>query len=151
MTNGHRLNGSRLAGLLGPTLMERGHPSESVLLAKDEMLFAEGERAEAFYVVDRGRIRLELSTPGRPTTIVQTIGPGDLVGLSWFSPNGKWSWDARAVIDTELHRFDADEVQRACNQDETLRADVAGCVANEAIRRLHAARLQLIDLFGGAS
>lgn len=150
MTNGHRLNGSRLAGLLNPVLIEREMPSDRIALAKDELLFVEGETADAFYVVDRGRIRLELSTPGRPTAIVQTIGPGDLVGLSWFNPNGKWSWDARAVVDTDLHRFDAGEVQRACNQDEHLRAEVASCVANEAIRRLHAARLQLIDLFGAA-
>ena len=148
MNNGHRLNGARLAGLLTPVLIERGTPRELVPIPKGDLLFEEGGSAETFYVVERGRVRLELSTPGRPTAVIQTIGPGDLVGLSWFNTNGKWSWDARAVVDSEVLAFDASEVHRACNQDASLRADVAGCVANEAIRRLHAARLQLVDLYG---
>jgi len=151
MTNGHRLNGSRIAGLLAGPLSERGTPSERIHLDPGTVIFEEGGAADAFYVVERGRIRLELSTPGRPTTIVQTIGPGDLVGLSWFTVNGTWSWDARAVVDTDLRVFDAAAVRAACADDDALRADIGSCVAAEAIRRLHAARLQMIDLFGGAT
>jgi CRP-like cAMP-binding protein len=149
MTTGHRLNGSRLVGLLREALGERGVHEDLIHLEKDELLFEEGAPAEKFYVVERGRIRLELSTPGKPTAIVQTIGVGDLVGLSWFNANSRWSWDARAMIETDLREYDASLVRRVCNQDPNLRAEVAGCVANEAIRRLHAARLQLVDLFGG--
>lgn len=151
MSIGHRLNGARLAGLLTPVLIERGSPRELIPIRKGELLFEEGGQAEKFYVLERGRVCLELSTRGKPTAIIQTIGPGDLVGLSWFNPNGTWSWDARAVVDTEALAFDASEVHRVCDQDAALRAEVAGCVANEAIRRLHAARMQLVDLFGNAA
>jgi CRP/FNR family cyclic AMP-dependent transcriptional regulator len=149
---GHRLNGSRLVGLLTGVLASGGTPPAPVEYERDEVLFREGGSAGVFYVIERGRVRLEVSTPGRPTAVIQTIGPGDLVGLSWFGrAGGRWSWDARAIMDTRALSFDAAAVRAACADDAALRADVASCVADEAIRRLHAARLQLVDLFGRAS
>ena len=151
MAEGHRLNGARLAGLVNPVLEERGSPARRQIVPKGRLLFEEGGRADHFYVVERGRIRLELSTQGKATATIQTLGPGDLVGLSWFNPNARWSWDARAVVECEVLAFDAGEVLRAGNQDPELRAEIAGCIANEAIRRLHAARMQLVELFGNAA
>ncbi len=149
---GHRLNGSRLAGLLNPVLAGSGAPVVRADFSRDELLFREGEPAATFYVIERGRVRLELSTPGRPRAVIQTIGPGDLVGLSWLGgAGGRWSWDARAVTDTTALAFDAALVRDVCGMDDGLRADVATCVANEATRRLHAARLQLVDLFARAA
>lgn len=152
MMQGHRLNGSRLAGLLQPVLAELGAPVTDAAFARDELLFRESEPAATFYVIERGMVRLELSTPGRPTAVIQTIGPGDLVGLSWFGgAGGRWSWDARAMMDTRAHAYDAAAVRAACAANDGLRADIATCVATEAIRRLHAARLQLADLFGSVA
>lgn len=148
---GHRLVGSRLVGLLEVALAGQGSTEVRKDFGRDELLFVEASPADVFYVVERGRVRLELSTPGKPTAVIQTIGPGDLVGLSWFAPNGTWSWDARAVMDTTVRVYDAAAVKAACAGDDALRADVAECVASEAIRRLHAARLQLVDLFAGTA
>lgn len=144
---GHRLNGSRLAGLLAAALEEAGTRPQQVRFRRGEVLFREGDPATAFYVIERGRVRLELSTPGRPDAVIQTIGPGDLVGLSWFDGAGAtWSWNAMAMMDTHTLSLDAAAVRAALLRDPGLRADVASCVASEAIRRLHAARQQLVEL-----
>src|SRR6476620_5822683 len=51
----------------------------------DEIIFREGEAANRFYLIVRGKIRLESSTLGEPVPIDE-IHDGDLLGWSWLSP-----------------------------------------------------------------
>ena len=46
----------------------------------DEILFEEGGQADTFYVVIEGKVALEITSPGKGPMIIQTLGPGDLVG-----------------------------------------------------------------------
>ena len=62
-----------------------------------ETLFREGEPADVFYVLRRGRVALELYVPGRGELTIETIDPGSVVGWSWLFPPHVWHFDARAV------------------------------------------------------
>ena len=79
--------------------------------------------------------------------IIQTLGPGDLVGLSWLFPPHRWNWRARAIGDSRLIAFDAVEVRRQCQENRDLALEVYQAVADEAASRLHSTRIRLLDLY----
>lgn len=121
--------------------------SHEARLANGEILFEEGGAAESFFIVATGKIGLEMTIPGRAPVVIQTLGPGDLVGVSWFFPPYRWNWRARALEETTLVTFDALEVRRECEVNRDLAFEVQGVVAEEVVRRLHRTRIQLLDLY----
>jgi CRP-like cAMP-binding protein len=125
--------------------------SEETNVVAGETLFEEGGQADRFYVVSVGKVALEMTSPGRAPMVIQTLGPGELVGVSWLFPPHRWSWRARAVVDTKLARFDAAEVRRRCEEDAGLRSALLAVVAEEVVGRLHRARIQLLDLYRSGS
>ena len=121
--------------------------STEVEFEPGEILFEQDAEAELFYVILAGRVGLELTAPGRTPIVIQTLGGGDLVGLSWLFPPHRWSWRARAMGETKAVAFDAATVRARTRGDEELGHHLTTLVAREAIRRLHATRLQLLDLY----
>ena len=121
--------------------------SQEAQLANGEILFEEGGAAESFFIVVTGKIGLEMTIPGRAPVVIQTLGPGDLLGVSWFFPPYRWNWRARALEDTTLVAFDALEVRRRCEANRDLAFEVQGVVAEEVVRRLHRTRIQLLDVY----
>lgn len=121
--------------------------SREVQLVNGEILFEEGGAADTFFIVSKGKVGLELTSPGRAPMVIQTLGPGDLVGVSWFFQPYRWNWRARALTDTTLVAFDAVEVRHKCEVDRDLSLEVLGVVAEEVVRRLHRTRIQLLDLY----
>jgi len=121
--------------------------SREIEAKADEILFDEGEPADTFYVVIEGRVALEITSPGKSPMIIQTLGPGDLVGLSWLLPPHRWNWRARVTDDSRLIAFDAVEVRRQCNENRDLALEVYQVVADEVASRLHSTRIRLLDLY----
>jgi CRP-like cAMP-binding protein len=114
-----------------------------------ESLFHQGAEADAFYVISEGRVGLELTSPGKTPMVVQTLGAGELVGLSWFFQPHRWNWSARVFVDSTLIKFDADAVRHRCAQNNDLATAVLEVVAGEVASRLQNARIQLLDLYRG--
>ena len=58
-----------------------------VRFASGESVFRQRETADGFYLIETGEVSLECELPGRKTVLIQKIGPGELLGLSWlFEP-----------------------------------------------------------------
>src|SRR6266496_6075296 len=54
---------------------------------KGQTILREGEMANRFYLIESGKVVLESGEGFGNPVIVETIGPGDLLGWSWmFSP-----------------------------------------------------------------
>lgn len=121
--------------------------ARQVQLVPEDVLFEEEGPADTFFLVSEGRVGLELTSPGRSPMVIHTLGPGDLVGVSWLFPPHRWKWRARALSETTLVAFDAVEVRRRCEEDPALALEVVSVVAREIAERLHRARIQLLDLF----
>lgn len=113
----------------------------------DAVLFDEDEPADSFFIVVTGKVGLELVSPRRRPIVIQTLGKGELIGLSWFFPPHSWSWRARALNATTAFGFDAAAVRARCEEDQNLSEQILRMVAKEAVDRLHAARTQLLDLY----
>lgn len=121
--------------------------SHQVQMAGNQILFEEEWPADTFYIVAEGKVGLELTSPGKKPMVIQTLGAGDLVGVSWLFPPYRWNWRARTLADTKLFAFDAVEVRRRCEENRDLALEVISVVAREVLERLHRARIQLLDLY----
>lgn len=118
-----------------------------IRLSAGEVLFEVEGSADAFYIVVEGRIGLELTTPGKEPIVIQTLGSGDLVGVSWMFPPHRWNWRARALVDSELAAVDAGVIRSEMEKDRDLALEVLSVVAGVVADRLHRTRVQLLDLY----
>jgi CRP-like cAMP-binding protein len=122
--------------------------SQEVHFRSGDVLFEEDGVADTFYIIVEGKVGLEMTSPGKPPVVIQTLGDGELVGVSWLFPPHRWNWRARAITETATIAFDADEVRAQSEIDPELARQVHGVVAKEAVSRLHSTRVQLLDLYG---
>lgn len=116
-------------------------------LRRGEFLFREGEPADRFFLVRHGRVAIEIRTPVR-AVVLDTIEDGDVVGWSWLVPPRRWTFDSRAVTDTTALRFDAAGVRAGCEADPRVGYELTLRFVEVMNRRLHSARIRLLDLYG---
>ena len=114
-----------------------------------EYLFREGGSADKFYLIRHGGVALELYAPGREPIILQTRRDNDIMGWSWFIPPYRWEWDARALQLTRVVSFEADCLRAKLEQDHSFAYDMMKRFLPVIHDRMKAARLQMIDMYGG--
>jgi CRP-like cAMP-binding protein len=115
-----------------------------------ETLFREGEPAERFYVIRRGRVALELYVPGRGPLTIETIDEGEVVGWSWLFPPHTWHFDARAVSPVRAIAVDGVCIRGKCDDDHGLGYELMTRFSGVLLDRLNATRIRLADLYGGS-
>jgi CRP-like cAMP-binding protein len=108
--------------------------------------FAEGGPADRFWLIGSGHVALDLDAPGH-RLILETLGKGDLLGLSWLVPPYEWQFGATAVQQTMAFELNADTVRAACDQDPGLGYQLLRRVMPAASSRLQAARIRMLDLY----
>ncbi|MFJ9615181.1 cyclic nucleotide-binding domain-containing protein [Streptomyces noursei] len=112
-------------------------------------IFDEGGPADRFWVIRSGTVALDVYEPGRGAAVVETLGDGELLGWSWLFEPYHWHLGARTRAPVTAYEFDAEQVREAIDADPVFGLAVTRCVAAVAIgRRLRAARLRLLDLYG---
>jgi len=136
------------AGLDAPALALVAGCATNVSFAAGDFLFREGEPADQFFVVRRGRVAIEVHGPAAGTMVVDTVDAGDVVGWSWLVAPYRWLFDARAVEATGAVAFDGQCLRGKCDQDPRLGYDLMKLVTQVMFGRLVAARLRLLDLYG---
>ena len=113
-----------------------------------QYLFREGEAADEFYLIRHGRVALEIVAPGQPSIIFATLGEGEIVGASWLVPPYRWIFDARASELTRAIGIDAACLRGKCDADHDLGYEMMKHFLPVLVKRLHATRLQLLDVYG---
>ena len=109
---------------------------------------AEDEPARTFYLLESGKVAVEIEVSGVAHTL-QTLREGDVLGVSWLFPPYRWHFGARALQATAALRFDGEAVRRELDLDHELGYLLLHRFAAVLDNRLQAARLQLLDLYGG--
>ncbi|MGW3956317.1 Crp/Fnr family transcriptional regulator [Streptomyces sp. NPDC004752] len=110
-------------------------------------LFEEGRRADRLWIVRTGTVALDLHVPGRRAAVVESLGPGELVGWSWHFPPYLWQLGAEAASPVRAYEFDAGTVRSMCADDAEFGRAVAVWVGRVVAHRLHASRIRLLDLY----
>lgn len=113
-----------------------------------EYFFHEGQAADEFFLIRHGRAALEILAPGQKPVVFSTLGPGEVVGASWLAEPYRWMFDARAVELTRAIGIDAKCLRDKCDDDPMLGYQMMKRFLPVLIKRLHATRLQLLDVYG---
>ena len=113
-----------------------------------EYLFRAGGTAEHFYVITRGRIGLELHSPGGGALTLDSAGEGEVLDWPWLIPPHQWFFDGRAVEPTSVVSLDSACLRRKCDADPRLGYELIQRVAQVMSHRLQATRVRLLDLYG---
>ena len=107
----------------------------------------EGDPADAFYVIRKGRAAIEMYAPGRGSLRVQTVGEGDILGWSWLIPPHHWVFDVRALEDVRAIALDGRCLRDKCDANHEVGYQLMRRFAQILTRRLQATRIQLLDLY----
>ncbi|MEO8518294.1 MAG: cyclic nucleotide-binding domain-containing protein [Dermatophilaceae bacterium] len=135
-------------GLDAPTLALVAGCATNISIAAGQYLCREGDPADRFFVVRRGRVAIEVHGPSAGTLVLDTADEGDVVGWSWLVPPYRSTFDARAAEATGVVAFDGACLRGKCEQDPRLGYELMQRVSKVMNGRLVAAQLRLLDLYG---
>jgi CRP/FNR family cyclic AMP-dependent transcriptional regulator len=148
-----------LAELLDETPVFQGLDAETRTLiagcARNEaypagrLIVAEGDPADTFLLLRRGRVALERHAPGRGPLVIETVEPGEVIGWSWLFPPYRWHHAIRAVDDVGAISFDGECLREKADADPELGYELMKRFARLAVLRLEHTQLRLLDVYGG--
>jgi CRP-like cAMP-binding protein len=118
-----------------------------VSYARDDRIFAEGEPADRFWLLETGSVALDLRVPGRGDQVIETLPAGTVLGWSWLDPPYRWQFGAVARAGVEAIEFDAPSVRARCDDDPAFGYAMLRRFIPVITERLHATRLRVLDLY----
>jgi CRP/FNR family cyclic AMP-dependent transcriptional regulator len=122
--------------------------ASNVHFAEGEFLFEEGHEANQFWVIRRGRVAMQLESPGRGAIVTDTMDEGEVVGWSWLVPPYRFFADGRAVTPVSATALDGACLRGKCEADPELGYQLLKRVTSVMYQRLQSTRIRLLDLYG---
>jgi CRP/FNR family cyclic AMP-dependent transcriptional regulator len=113
---------------------------------RGEYLMREGEREHTLYLVRQGTVSIELPRSGGETTCLETIGPGDVLGISCMTPAAA-HLDCRARETVLAFALDNTCLQKKMRDDPRLGFAITHRLLERTYERLRRARLQHLDVY----
>lgn len=136
-----------LAGLEEPHFAVIVGCAQNVRHAAGDFLFREGAETHSFFLIREGRVSIDVSSPGHPPMRLETLVPGDVLGLAWLFPPHRSHHDARALDTVIALAFDGGCLFRKMEADPALGYALTKRLLAESQRRLERARLQQLDVY----
>lgn len=136
------------AGLSADDLHDLSGCAKNVSLRAGSFLLHQGEPADTFFLVRRGRVAIQVHGPGSGPMVLDTADPGEVVGWSWLAQPYRWQFDACAVEATGVVAFDANCLRGKCEQNPRLGYELLQRVITVMFDQLIDARVRLLDLYG---
>ena len=115
------------------------------LFKPGDVIHREGEPANDFLIIQSGKVAIEAHCPGSCTTLVETLGPGEVLGWSWLFPPFVWHFRARAVERTHVIVLDGGHMLSAAETDKYFGYELMKRVTRVLIRRLEATRARMLE------
>ena len=122
--------------------------ASNVHFAEGEFLFEEGHEANQFWVIRRGRVAMQLESPGQGAIVTDTMDEGEVVGWSWLVPPYRFFADGRAVTPVSATALDGACLRGKCEADPELGYQLLKRVTSVMYQRLQSTRIRLVDLYG---
>lgn len=119
----------------------------NVQFAQDAYTFHEGEQANQFYIIRHGRVALETASPQADSLTIETIEAGEVLGWSWLFAPYRWHFSGRALEPVRAIALDGACLRDKCDRDHDFGYAIMQRFAAIIVERLHATRLQLLDLY----
>jgi len=125
-----------------------GGCARNVRFDKGQYLFREGQPANEFFLIRHGRVALEIAAPSRGPLRFLTINPGEIAGEAWLVPPYLWLFDAQALELTRAISIDGSCLRDKCEADHDFGYEMMKRFMTMLVQRLHAAQLQMLDVYG---
>lgn len=107
-------------------------------------LFHEGDPADRFWLIVEGAVDVDFPVADRDHLVVDTVGPGSVLGWSWLFPPYRWHFGAVASATSLTVQLDAAGVRELCDRDPKLGYEMARRSSEVLLKRLQATRRRLL-------
>jgi CRP-like cAMP-binding protein len=135
-----------LRGLPEPHIRLLAAHAKTIRLPARHRLFEEGGTADRFWLIEAGRIALYTFVPGDGRVIIQHVGRGDVVGLSWLYPPYRWGFGAVTSQPLQAFEIDARAVREECAADPAFGYEITSRFLRVTLYRLQTTRGRLLDV-----
>lgn len=122
--------------------------AREVTIAAGETIFEEGQPAVGCWLIQSGQVALGAPVPARGQVVVQTLGPGDVLGWSWLVPPHYWHFTATAITPVTAIKLDTTQLRALTDADPGLGYLLALGLFEVVVSRLQTTRSRLLDLYG---
>lgn len=78
--------------------------------------------------------------------MIQTVGPGELLGWSWLVPPYRWHFGAIAVAATTASMLDTLQLRALAEQDPSFGYKLTRTLLEALLQRFQATRARLLEL-----
>jgi CRP/FNR family transcriptional regulator, cyclic AMP receptor protein len=113
-------------------------------------IFTEGGRADRFWLIQRGAVRLYVPVPGKGDLAVDTLGPHAVLGWSWLFHPYRWTCGATALEAVHTVEFDAARVRELCDSDPEFGYEMVRRFMKVVADRLRHLRRRVVHLHEAA-
>lgn len=120
--------------------------TKSIRFAPGEFLAREGDRLGGLYLIRDGVVAIETREPGGRTTCIETLMPGDVMGISWVA-SSRIHFDCRARETVRAFSLNRECLQRKMDQDAALGYAITSRLLDNTYQRLSRMRLQNLDVY----
>jgi CRP-like cAMP-binding protein len=110
-----------------------------------QTILREGEFANRCYLIETGKVVLELGDRFGESLMIETIGAGDLLGWSWMFPPYVWHFTARAIEPTTAIVFYSTILREYCEKDHSFGYELLKRISAVMVKRLQAAHKQMLS------
>jgi CRP-like cAMP-binding protein len=108
-------------------------------------MFAESAAAERFWLLLDGSVAVDLHVPEGGTLVIDTFGPGSVVGWSWLFRPHRWRFGAFASTPVQAIEFDGRLVRTLSAVDPSLGYELTRRFAEQVVGRLEATQTRLAE------
>ncbi|MCB0258716.1 MAG: cyclic nucleotide-binding domain-containing protein [Calditrichaeota bacterium] len=113
----------------------------------DQYVFRDGEEANAFFLIMKGIISLEVHAPNRGPVSIEWISAGDVMGWSWLYPPHRWHFDARAKEETHVIILNGKKLREMIEEDHEFGYYMLRKIARVVEDRLQATRVKMMQVY----
>jgi CRP-like cAMP-binding protein len=112
-----------------------------------EFLIREGDPANRFYLIIKGKVVLESFAGNKKGRIpIQTLDHSDVLGWSWLFAPYYWQFDAQAAKPTDVVFIYATPLREECENNHDLGYELLKRISRVVVDRLQNTRKQMRDL-----
>lgn len=123
------------------------HYARECTIAPGGYLWRQGDTSDVLYLLCSGKVALEISVPNQGPLQIESVEEDEILGWSWLMPPARWNFDGRAITEVCALRFEGSCLREMCECDKLLGYQVFKAFAEATAKRLHSARLRLLDFF----
>jgi CRP-like cAMP-binding protein len=110
-----------------------------------EWIFRQGDPANRFYLILKGKVLIESEIQERETIPIRTFGPGDDLAWAWLFPPYYMHFSARAIEPTRAIFFYGTRLREQCEANHDLGYQLMKRIAEIVVQNLNATQKRLLE------